>query len=90
MPNIKGIDLSDGIKILSGEIHTPDAHYTEAQLANYLAAHTIAQTETFVNNYLSNAINNEQIRVHIFSTSPLKATCIMANPDVVIPANWWE
>ena len=90
MPNIKGIDLSDGVKILSGEINTLSPHFTAAQITSYLASRSIAQTETQVNNFLSNAIKGEQIQIHIFSTSPLKVTCIVANLGVVIPPNWWE
>lgn len=89
MPNVKGIDLSDGIKIISGEKNTLDAHYNRAALENYLASHSIEQAETAANKFLGNAIKSEQIRVHIFSVSPLRYTCIVANQDVVIPNNWW-
>jgi len=90
MPNIKGIDLSDGVKILAGEVNTQDQKFSEADFVNYLATHTIEQTETQANNFLANACPGEQVRVHIFSASPLKVTCIVANADVVIPDNWWE
>ncbi len=98
MPNIKGIVLHNpddpndltGVKILSGEVNTPDAHYTKSQIETYLLSHDIAHTETQINNFLSNAIKGEQIRVHIFSASPLKVTCIVANWNAVIPDNWWQ
>lgn len=89
MPNIKGIDLSGGIKILSGEINTADAHYSRANIEKYLSSHTIAKTEETVNSYLSNTIKDEQIRIHIYSVSPLRCICIVADPSVVIPDNWW-
>ena len=95
MPNIRGIDLSDGVRILSGEITPPTAQYSAAQFPNYLASHSIAQTETTVNNFLENAIKGEQIRIHIFSVSPLKVTCVVANKfnqdgtPYVVPADWW-
>lgn len=94
MPSIAGIDLSDGIKIMLGKdkagVDVAPAHYNAANLANYLASHTIAQTETTVNNFLANALTGDQVRIHIFSISPLRYTCIVANPGVVISANWWE
>lgn len=89
MPNIKGIDLSDGIRIISGEVNTPDAWYNGTNLQNYLATHTIAQTETTVNAFLANVITTEQIRIHIFSISPLRYTCGVWNAGVTIPSNWW-
>jgi len=95
VPNIRGIELTDGVKILSGEKNTPDAQYSAAQFQAYLASHTIAQTETTVNNFLNNLLPAERVMVHIFSTSPLKVTCIVANrwnmdgTPVVIPDNWW-
>lgn len=94
MPSIAGIDLSDGIKILLGKdklgVDVLPAHYNAASLANYLASHTIVQTETVVNNFLANRLQGDQVRIHIFSTVPLRYTCLVANPGVVIPANWWE
>jgi len=94
MPSIAGIDLSDGIKILLGKnqqgVDVPPAWYNSTNLANYLAAHTIAQTETTVNKFLADRLNGDQVRIHIFSTSPLRYICIVANHDVVIPDNWWE
>ncbi len=99
-PSIAGIDLSDGIKILLGKdkngVEVPAAHYNTTALANYLANHTIAQTETRANNFLANYLPSDQVRVHIFSVSPLRYTCIVANKynfdgtPYVIPANWWE
>ncbi len=95
MPSIKGIDLSDGIKILLG-IGGADVHYNATALANYLSNHTIAQTETVVNNFLAGYLPSDQVKVHIFSVSPLKYICIVANrfnldgTPYIIPANWWE
>ena len=90
MPNIKGIDLSDGVQILSGEINTPNRHFTQADIEAYLATHDVAATEEQVNNFLASACPNDQIRVHIISTSPLQIACIVANRDYTIPDNWWE
>jgi hypothetical protein len=94
MPSIAGIDLADGIKILMGTGGT-NPQYTSAQLASYLAAHTIAQTETTVNNFLAGYLPSDQVKVHIFSVSPLKYTVYVSNRQKddgtpnVIPANWW-
>ena len=98
MPSIVGIDLSDGIKILLGKdnngVDVTPGWYKKAALEAYLTgppAHTIAQTETFLNGWLTNAIGTgDQVKVHIFSASPLRYTCIVANTGVVIPTNWWE
>ena len=89
MPNIKGIDLSDGIKILSGEVNTADAWYAKAAMIADFGNKPIAQCETIANNFLANKFPGEQIQVHIFSLSPLKVTCIVANLGVVIPSDWW-
>jgi hypothetical protein len=94
MPSIVGIDLSDGIKILLGKdkagVDVPPVWYNEANLTNYLASHTIAQTEDTVNKFLKEYFPSDQVMVHIFSTSPLKYTCIVADVGVVIPDNWWS
>lgn len=92
MPNIKGIDLSDGVKILSGNMNWGNIGLTAMQITSYLAGHTVAQAETYIASFLKAGMigQGEQIRVHIFTASPLKLTCIVANQDVVIPDNWWQ
>jgi hypothetical protein len=93
MPSIAGIDLTDGIKILLGRdkngVVVAPVHYNATNLANYLASHTIAQTENTVNNFLANYLQSDQVRVHIFSVSPLRYTCLVADPGVTIPPDWW-
>jgi len=97
MPSISGIELSDGIKILLGSdklgVQVTPAWYKKADLEAYLAgppAHTVAQAEAAVGTFLTNLLQGDQVRVHIFTVSPLTYTCIVANRDVVIPPNWWE
>lgn len=91
MPNIKGIDLSDGVKILSGNMTWGDISLTATQIQSYLNNHTITQTEAYINSFLKAGMigQGEQVRVHIFTTNPLKLTCIVANLDIAIPDNWW-
>lgn len=90
MPNIKGIDLSDGITILSGELNTPDAVLSRAEMLLHKLDWSVEKIENFCNDYLENKIKGEQIRVHIYSLDPLKYNVIVADPGVVIPDNWWE
>lgn len=90
MPNIKGIDLSDGVNIISGEINLPDAWYDRNAIQNYLEHHTIEECEDDANAFLENHLSGEQVRIHIFSVDPLNVTCIVANAGVDIPDNWWE
>ncbi|XUX01207.1 MAG: hypothetical protein TUN42_04255 [Dehalogenimonas sp.] len=95
MPNINRIDLSDGIRIVSGEINTPDVLYARAEMLASFTNKTIAQCEAIANNFLANRLPNEQVKVHIFSLSPLNFTVIVANKYLfdgtpyVIPDNWW-
>ena len=91
MPSIKGIDLSDGIRILMGTGGT-DLHFNAA---NFLANTTIAKAELAANKWLQDRLE-DQVQIHIFSLVPLKVTCIVGNrfnfdgTPYVIPANWWE
>ena len=97
MPSIAGIDLSDGIKILLGSdrlgVQVTPAWYRKADLDAYLAgppAHTIAEAEDAAGKFLANLLQGDQVKVHIFNTTPLTYTAIVANRDVVIPDNWWN
>ena len=94
MPNIKGIDLSDGIKILSGTGGT-DIEYPRVAMVVAFGSRTIAQCETIANNFLASRWAYDQIKVHIYSLTPLRYTTIVANwynfdgTPYVIPDNWW-
>lgn len=89
MPNIKGIDLSDGIKILSGEVNISDAHLERAEILLHKLDWPIAKIEDFCNEYLESRIPYEQIRVHIYSLEPLRYTVIVADLGYEIPNDWW-
>jgi len=89
MPNIKGIDLTNGIKILAGEIGTPDALISKAEILLHKIDWSIEKIENFCNDYLENKIKYEQIRVHIYSLEPLRYNVIVADPSVEIPNDWW-
>ena len=89
MPNIKGIDLSDGVKILSGEIGISDALITKAEMLLHKIDWSIEKIENFCNDWLENKIPNEQIRVHIFSLEPLRYTAMVTDPDAIVPDDWW-
>lgn len=86
MPNIKGIDLSDGVKILSGTITKGDVHFNAAAIKKY---NTPQLAEDAANKWLAANMETEQVRVHVFSLDPLIVTCIVANKDVIIPDDWW-
>lgn len=103
MPSIAGIDLSDGIKILLGNdrlgVQVTPAWYRHADLEAYLTgppAHTVAEAEDAAGKFLTNLLQSDQVKIHIFTVSPLKYTCIVANKiaedgtPYVIPDNWWE
>jgi hypothetical protein len=87
VPNIKGIDLSDGVKILSGTITAPDIHFNAAAIKKY---NTPQLAEDAANKWFAFNFTTEQVRVHVYSLDPLKVTCIVANIGVPIPDNWWE
>jgi len=89
MPNIKGQDLSGGIKILSGDLSRLDAHYTKVDLENYLSSHSIVKAEQVVGDYLGSIVG-EIVRVHIYSVSPLRYNVCVADSPEKIPDNWWE
>ena len=95
MPSIAGIDLSDGIRILTGRGGV-DISYSRAAMVADAGNKNITQVEDVFNNYLSNKWPYDQIRVHIYSLSPLSYTIIVANQfnfdgtPYVISANWWE
>ena len=79
MPNIKGINLSDGITIL--DAHDIPHQYSASQIEAYLASHSVEQTETQITNWLNANYfddTNDQCAVKILSVSPLKVTCIVA------------
>ncbi len=53
---------------------------------------TIQEVEDYINNeWLPENCNGDyQIKVHIFTVSPLVLTVWTADLDVVCPSNWWE
>lgn len=81
MPNIRGIDLQDGVTILTvGDV--ADVHYSASQIESYLASHTIEEAEVAVTKWLNaNYFDNtaDQCAVKILSTTPLKVACVVAN-----------
>lgn len=80
MPNIRGIDLSDGVTILDAS-NVPH-QFSAADIEAYLLTHDIAQTEAQAENWLNANYfddTNDQCKVKILSVSPLKVTCIVAN-----------
>ena len=93
MPNIKGIDLSDGITILDA---TDIPHqYSEADIVAYLSSHSIAQTEIQAANWLNANVfanQNDQCAVKILSVSPLKVACIVAIERYSVPEGepYWD
>jgi hypothetical protein len=90
MPDIVGIDLTDGITIKTGSGHS-NIRYTKAQLETLFATKTIAQCETAANTWLAGQFSQgkltDNIQIHIFSLSPLTYTTICSSAP--IPANWW-
>lgn len=90
MPNIKGIDKSEGIRIRSGEVNTPDALLNKAEVLLHRLDWPVDKIENFCNDYLESHIPYEQIRVHIYSLDPLSYNITVADPSFVIPDNWWE
>ena len=86
MPNIKGIDLSDGVTILDAA-DIPH-QYSEADIVAYLQSHSIEQTEQQAANWLNANVfdgTNDQCAVKILSVSPLKVTCIVAIKNYSLP-----
>jgi len=104
MPNIKGIDLSDGIQIIG---YDDVSHYfTEAQIVAYLASHSWEQTEVQIANWANANIfdgQNDQMAVKIMDDSPLDVRVMVAvknysvfengqwvTKQYQIPDGWWE
>ena len=92
MPNIKGIDLSDGVKIVSGLTDVADLHLNAAAIKFY---DTPEKATDAANKWLKDRFP-EQVQVHVFTLDPLDVTCIVANnsyPNTglpyTIPEDWW-
>jgi len=91
MPNIKSIDLSDGITILDAS-DIPH-QYSEADIVAYLQSHSIEQTEEQVAKWLNANVfadQNDQCKVHIYSVSPLKVGCIVAIVNYSVNEPYWD
>lgn len=86
MPPIRAVTLQGtAISFLDvrGVLRTFDA-------SQIPAGATIAQAEAAANTWLANNISAAQVRIHIFSLSPLRWVPGVWNLGLPIAANWWE
>lgn len=91
MPSIQAINLTNGITMALGSGIT-----IAYPLSSFPTTGTIAQREATINTWWASRIApSDQLKCHIYSTSPWKYTVIMASKfkfdgtPLVIPANWW-
>ena len=86
MPPVRAVSFGDNWLTLVDRTGTKT--YTAAMLPG--SVDTAQKAEDAINAWLVANITDYQVRVHVFSLSPLRVTVGTWNTGASIPQNWWN